>query len=239
MEITVADTGPGIARGLEQRIFDPFFTTKEVGAGTGPRPLDHLQHRQGARRLRSRSRSGPGQAPCFEIELPVADGRAGGDVRVSRRADPDRRRRRGAARGAPRGAAAADERVEIDTSETALDALERIRRVDYDVVVSDIKLPGMDGLALLAEIKLLRPGTPTLLITGHGEHDLAVQALRGGAYDFVQKPIDRDYFVASLERADSGAPARPAGGRAAVDLERHAKVLQHVDRGSSSSTTPA
>jgi FixJ family two-component response regulator len=39
------------------------------------------------------------------------------------------------------------------------------------------------------------------MITGHGEHDLAVQALRGGAYDFVQKPIDRDSFVASLYRA--------------------------------------
>ena len=47
----------------------------------------------------------------------------------------------------------------------------------------------------------MRPGTPTLLITGHGEHDLAVRALRGGAYDFVAKPIDRDYFIASLERA--------------------------------------
>src|SRR5437773_7721929 len=39
------------------------------------------------------------------------------------------------------------------------------------------------------------------MVTGHGEHDLAVQALRGGAYDFIQKPIDRDYFVASLRRA--------------------------------------
>jgi PAS domain S-box-containing protein len=53
----------------------------------------------------------------------------------------------------------------------------------------------------LSRIKEMRPGTPTLLITGHGEHDLALQALRGGAYDFIQKPIDRDYMVASLHRA--------------------------------------
>src|SRR5205807_974383 len=91
--------------------------------------------------------------------------------------------------------------VQIDTSETATDALERIRETDYDAIVSDIKMPGMDGLALLQEIRELRPATPTLMITGHGERDLAVQALRGGAYDFVQKPIDRDYFIASLERA--------------------------------------
>src|SRR5207302_4667218 len=91
--------------------------------------------------------------------------------------------------------------IQIDTSETATEALERIRAGAYDAIVSDIKMPGMDGLALLREIDQVQPGTPTLLITGHGEHDLAVQALRGGAYDFVAKPIDRDYFVASLERA--------------------------------------
>jgi PAS domain S-box-containing protein len=121
--------------------------------------------------------------------------------------------------------------VEIDTAETALDALENIREVDYDAVISDIKLPGMDGLALLTEIKQVRPGTPTLLITGHGEHDLAVQALRGGAYDFVQKPIDRDYFVRSLERAIQVRRLDRRVDEQRVELERHAKVLQHVDRG--------
>src|SRR5262247_194067 len=77
------------------------------------------------------------------------------------------------------------EGVDIDTSETATGALERIKDVDYDAIVTDVKMPGMDGLALLEEMRTVRPGTPTLLITGHGEHDLAVRALRGGAYDFV------------------------------------------------------
>ena len=121
--------------------------------------------------------------------------------------------------------------IQIDTSETALAALERIRETDYDAIVSDIKLPGMDGLALLTAIKEVRPGTPTLLITGHGEHDLAVQALRGGAYDFVQKPIDRDYFVASLERAIRVRRLDRHVEQQRVELERHARVLQHVDRG--------
>ena len=121
--------------------------------------------------------------------------------------------------------------IQIDTSPSATAALELIREVDYDAVVSDIKLPGMDGLALLTEIKELRPGTPTLLITGHGEHDLAVQALRGGAYDFVQKPIDRDYFVASLERAIRVRRLDRQVHQQRVELERHARVLHHVDRG--------
>jgi signal transduction histidine kinase len=91
--------------------------------------------------------------------------------------------------------------VQVDTSDSALNALDLIQEHDYDAIVSDIKMPGMDGLALLTRIQELRPETPTLLITGHGEHDLAVQALRGGAYDFIQKPIDRDYMVAALHRA--------------------------------------
>src|SRR6266478_1169392 len=91
--------------------------------------------------------------------------------------------------------------VGVDTSESAQAALEQIQEHDYDVIVSDIKMPGMDGLELLAKIQELRPDTPTLLITGHGEHNLAIRALRGGAYDYIQKPIDRDDFVASLHRA--------------------------------------
>lgn len=91
--------------------------------------------------------------------------------------------------------------VNVETCDSASVALERVKSTDYDTIVTDIKMPGMDGLTLLAEIRRLKPDTPTLLITGHGQHDLAVQALRGGAFDFIQKPLDRDYFVASLTRA--------------------------------------
>src|SRR5260370_7892652 len=62
-------------------------------------------------------------------------------------------------------------------------------------------MPGMDGLELLARIHELRPGTPTLLITGHGDQALEIRALRGGAFYYILKPIDRDYFVAALRRA--------------------------------------
>jgi PAS domain S-box-containing protein len=121
--------------------------------------------------------------------------------------------------------------IQIDTSDNAADALDRIRETDYDAVVSDIKMPGLDGLEVLREIKKLRPKTPTVLITGHGEHDLAVQALRGGAYDFVQKPIDRDYFVASLERAIELRRLERRVDEQRLALERHARVLEHVDDG--------
>src|SRR5204862_88916 len=91
--------------------------------------------------------------------------------------------------------------VTVDTADSAAAALDRIAARDYDAIVTDIKMPGMDGLTLLAEIRGRRPDTPILMITGHGEDALAIQALRGGAYDFMEKPIDRDDIVAALYRA--------------------------------------
>jgi len=86
----------------------------------------------------------------------------------------------------------------------------------------------MDGLALLARIQELRPDTPTLLITGHGEHDLAVQALRGGAYDFIQKPIDRDYLVAALQRAIQTRQLHCQVIGQQFALELHARSLERM-----------
>ena len=91
--------------------------------------------------------------------------------------------------------------VQVDTADSAIDALNKIRVHDYDAIVSDIKMPGVDGLELLNSIRRLRPETPTLLITGHVDQSLNVEAMKGGAYDFIQKPIDRIYFVAALHRA--------------------------------------
>lgn len=91
--------------------------------------------------------------------------------------------------------------VKVDTADSAIEALELIRSHDYDAIVSDIKMPGIDGLELLTRIKCLRPQTPTLLITGHLDQNLLIEAMKKGAYDFIQKPIDRIHFVAALHRA--------------------------------------
>ena len=120
------------------------------------------------------------------------------------------------------------EGVEIDTSDSAFGALDLIREHDYDAIVSDIKMPGMDGLALLAKVKELRPDTPTLLVTGHGEHNLAIQALRGGAYDFIQKPIDRDYFIAALMRAVQTHQLQQQVKEQQRALERYAESLEEL-----------
>jgi FixJ family two-component response regulator/anti-sigma regulatory factor (Ser/Thr protein kinase) len=118
--------------------------------------------------------------------------------------------------------------VEVDTAESAALALERLAQTDYDAVVTDIKMPGLDGLALLARIREIRPEVPTLLITGHGEHDLTLRALRGGAYDFIQKPIERDYFIVSLQRAIDARRLRRKIEEQRQVLQTHASQLEQV-----------
>lgn len=116
--------------------------------------------------------------------------------------------------------------IQAETCDSAVEALQRVQQYDYDAIVSDIKMPGMDGLTLLTRIKEMRPETPTLLITGLGEHDLAIQALRRGAYDLIQKPIDRDYFVAALQRAIQTYDLRRQVREQQLALERHAQSLE-------------
>src|SRR3989449_3177143 len=123
------------------------------------------------------------------------------------------------------------EGVRVDTADSGTAALDRIAAQDYDVIVTDLKMPGMDGLDLLAEIRTHRPDTPTLMITGHGEHDLVVHALRGGAYDFIQKPIDRDYFVASLRRAIERRALSRRGKEQQPALDRHLNELEALLEG--------
>src|SRR5438034_389903 len=118
--------------------------------------------------------------------------------------------------------------VMVDTADSAAAALDRIAARDYDAIVTDIKMPGMDGLALLAEIRGRRPDTPILMITGHGEYDLALRALRGGAYDFIQKPIDRDDFVASLDWAIAARALRRRRKERQLALERYLSELAAI-----------
>ena len=118
--------------------------------------------------------------------------------------------------------------VPVETANSAAAALERIAARDYDAIVTDIKMPGMDGLALLAEIRTRRPDTPTLMITGHGENDLVVGALRGGACDFIHKPIDRDYLVAALHRAMATREARRRVKAHQLALDRHLGELEAI-----------
>ena len=92
-----------------------------------------------------------------------------------------------------------------DIPVTAVDnaelACRRIARDNALVIVSDIRLPGMDGMALLAQVRAIDADLPVVLITGHGDVSLAVQAMKNGAHDFIEKPFSPDYLVEVVRRA--------------------------------------
>ncbi|EIM30638.1 MULTISPECIES: sigma-54-dependent transcriptional regulator [Microvirga] len=84
------------------------------------------------------------------------------------------------------------------SAETALATIDK----DFEgPVVSDIRMPGMDGLQLFERVKAIDPDIPVVLITGHGDVELAVAAIKGGAYDFIPKPYATERLLETLHRA--------------------------------------
>ncbi|MCZ4348132.1 sigma-54 dependent transcriptional regulator [Devosia neptuniae] len=89
----------------------------------------------------------------------------------------------------------------VETFTEPARALARLPQADFDCVVTDVRMPGMDGLAVLAQITQFNAELPVVLLTGHGDVPMAVEAMRSGAHDFLEKPYDADYLVAILDRA--------------------------------------
>jgi signal transduction histidine kinase len=116
--------------------------------------------------------------------------------------------------------------IEVDTFDSAVTALATADFEAYDAIISDIKMPGVDGLEMLEKTNLICPEVPVLLITGHGETDLAIQALRANAFDLVRKPIEREYLVATLTRAIELRRLRRDVKAKQVALERYAEELE-------------
>ncbi|MFG1478743.1 sigma-54 dependent transcriptional regulator [Xanthobacter sp. V4C-4] len=91
--------------------------------------------------------------------------------------------------------------MDVEAFATAEAALGAIGRDFPGVVVSDVRLPGRDGLALLADVRRRDPELPVVLVTGHGDIAMAVAAMREGACDFIEKPFVSDAFVEVVRRA--------------------------------------
>lgn len=90
---------------------------------------------------------------------------------------------------------------EIMTAADGRDALMMVRNNWFDVILMDLRLPDVSGLDLLIEVKELLPSTEIIMITGHGDIDSAVQAMKLGAYDFIPKPFNLDQLDLLIEKA--------------------------------------
>ena len=89
----------------------------------------------------------------------------------------------------------------VETAENGAEALKRASQKVYDVIISDITMPEMDGLKLLQEIKNTSPKTAVIIATGFGAVETAVFAMRKGAFDFILKPYDLGHLLDSVRKA--------------------------------------
>ncbi len=89
----------------------------------------------------------------------------------------------------------------IETAASGKEALDRMEAAEFDLLLADIRMPGMDGLELLQHVRDRRPDITVVMMTAYGSIETAVTAMRMGAHDFVTKPFDHDALVIRLEKA--------------------------------------
>ena len=90
---------------------------------------------------------------------------------------------------------------EVETAADGNEALKRFQKGDIDLIITDLKMPGLSGEELLSKIQAENPGTPVIILTGHGTVETAVKAMRLGAWDFLTKPVNLDYLSLLVKQA--------------------------------------
>ena len=93
------------------------------------------------------------------------------------------------------------EKYEVDLAEDGKKGLEMVKQTEYDIVLCDIKMPGMDGIEVLEKMIPVAPDTPVVMISGHGNIDTAVESIKKGAYDFIEKPLDLNRLLITIRNA--------------------------------------
>ena len=94
-----------------------------------------------------------------------------------------------------------DEGYAVDTAEDGIVGLEMATREHYDVIFCDIKMPGMDGLEVLSKLAEEGSDSAVIMISGHGDIDTAVECIKKGAFDFIQKPLDLNRILITIKNA--------------------------------------
>lgn len=93
------------------------------------------------------------------------------------------------------------EKHSVELAETGLKGLEILKNSHFDVIFSDIKMPEMDGIEVLSKIKENEIDTPVIMISGHGNIETAVECIKKGAFDFIEKPIDLNRLLVTVRNA--------------------------------------
>jgi PAS domain S-box-containing protein len=199
--LTIADTGPGIAPEHLARIFDPFFTTRRVGEGSGlGLSIVHAIVKQHGGRIWAESE--PGHGTTFYVDLPLGVTVPAPVPDHKQLALPAARRillvededsvRAVATRGLERLG------YQVKAVADGAAALEQALAHDYDLVISDIQMPGMDGVALYRQLHELRPALRWLILTGDTMGERSRTFLEEVALPVLPKPFTRDQLAACV-----------------------------------------
>ena len=89
----------------------------------------------------------------------------------------------------------------VDEASDGMDCLAKVKQNNYDVIIMDVKMPKLDGMEALEKIQSINPDIPIVIISGHGNIDTAVEAVKKGAFDFIQKPMDLNRLLITIRNA--------------------------------------
>jgi DNA-binding NtrC family response regulator len=89
----------------------------------------------------------------------------------------------------------------VETATSGYLALERIQDKDFDLIITDLKMPGMSGMEVLKTIRVLQPEVPVIIITGYSTVDTAVEVMKNGAFDYIAKPFTPDQIISKVQNA--------------------------------------
>jgi DNA-binding NtrC family response regulator len=89
----------------------------------------------------------------------------------------------------------------VTESLSGKDALEKIRGYNFDVIILDVAMPGLNGVETLREIKKIKPLTEVIMLTGHATVESAIEGMKLGAYDYLLKPCETEELIAKIDKA--------------------------------------
>jgi two-component system nitrogen regulation sensor histidine kinase NtrY len=187
VRLRVADNGPGLPEGDRSKLFMPYYSTKGRGSGLGLAIVRRIIAEHGGS---IEAADNTPHGTCFTIELPsdrmkasvlVVDDEAGVRAALT--------------------AVLKDDGYDVDTAPSGEACLEATSRRAYDAILLDVWLPGMDGLDTLAALRQRRVDAEVIVISGHGNVESAVRAIKMGAFDFVEKPLSLEKTMLVVRNA--------------------------------------
>lgn len=89
---------------------------------------------------------------------------------------------------------------EVETTNSPTEGIKLLKEEDFDLVITDLKMPGMDGMELFDEFRDIKPEIPVIIITAYGSPEIASEALRKGVTDFITKPFRKDSILFTMKR---------------------------------------